>query len=99
MQLEGRMIDKVQVSKFDVGDIGVEALLFQTGYLTIAEERRVDSDTLYRLDYPNFEVRKSLSKVLLDYLGESLGEISKWGRKLCELLSGNEFESFGEQLQ
>ena len=99
MELEGRMIDKVQVSKFDVGDIGVEALLFQTGYLTIAEERRVGSDTLYKLDYPNFEVRKSLSSGLMDYFGESLVEVSRQGRQLCELLGSNEFERFGEQLQ
>ena len=99
MELEGRMIDKVQVLKFDVGDVGVEALLFQTGYLTIAEERRVGSDTLYKLDYPNFEVRKSLSSGLMDYLGESLVEVSEWGRKLCGLLRDNEFEGVREQLQ
>ncbi len=99
MELEGRMIDKVQVLKFDVGDVGVEALLFQTGYLTIAEERRVGSDTLYKLDYPNLEVRKSLSSGLMDYLGESLVEVSEWGRKLCGLLRDNEFEGVREQLQ
>ena len=43
------------LSKFDVGDIGTEALLFQTGYLTIAEERKLGGKTLYRLGYPNQE--------------------------------------------
>ena len=36
MELEGRLAGMDLVSKFDVGDIGIEALLFQTGYLTIA---------------------------------------------------------------
>ena len=41
------------LSKFDVDDSGTEALLFQTGYLTIAEERNLGGKTLYRLGYPN----------------------------------------------
>ena len=44
MELEGRLADMELVSKFDVGDIGIEALLFQTGYLTIAEELAIAED-------------------------------------------------------
>ena len=35
--------------------IGTEALLFQTGYLTITGEERLGGKTLYRLGYPNRE--------------------------------------------
>ena len=45
------------VSKFDVNDIGIEALLFQTGYLTIAEEQEEGFRTFYRLNYPNLKVQ------------------------------------------
>ena len=53
------------LSAFDVGGrsaaehIGTEALLFQTGYLTIAGEERLGGELLYRLGYPNREVRQS----------------------------------------
>ncbi len=41
LELEGHLADETLVSRFDVDDTGVEALLFQTGYLTIADETRV----------------------------------------------------------
>jgi hypothetical protein len=37
------------------------SLMFQSGYLTIVD---YDDDTeLYRLDYPNYEVKRSFSKI------------------------------------
>ena len=53
------------LSAFDVEHIGTEALLFQAGYLTITGEERLGGEALYRLDYPNREVRQSLNRVLL----------------------------------
>ena len=56
------------LSEFDVERIGTEALLFQTGYLTIAEEEELGGKALYRLGYPNREVRQSLNEYLLRHL-------------------------------
>ena len=56
------------LSAFDVDHIGTEALLFQTGYLTITGEERLGGQALYRLGYPNREVRQSLNHVLLRHL-------------------------------
>ena len=56
------------LSSFDVDRIAPEALLFQTGYLTIAEEERGDGSPQYRLGYPNLEVRQGLNESLLDAL-------------------------------
>ncbi len=56
------------LSSFDVDRIAPEALLFQTGYLTIAEEERRDGSPQYRLGYPNLEVRQGLNESLLDAL-------------------------------
>ena len=53
------------LSAFDVEHIGTQALLFQTGYLTITEAEELDGELLYRLSYPNREVRQSLNRVLL----------------------------------
>ena len=49
------------LSAFDVGRIGTEALLFQTGYLTITGEERLGEEALFRLGYPNRDVRQSLN--------------------------------------
>ena len=56
------------LSAFDVGSIGTEALLFQTGYLTITGEETLGGMALYRLGYPNREVRQSLNEYLLSHL-------------------------------
>ncbi len=53
------------LSTFDVGNMPVEALMFQTGYLTIAETLRLGETTAYRLSYPNREVYQSLNESLL----------------------------------
>ena len=99
MELENRLTDMALVSKFDVNDIGTEALLFQTGYLTIADERKDGFDYLYRLDYPNLEVRISLNRGLLQHLGKPVVEATGQARMLCGLLEANDFEGFGDRLR
>ena len=57
------------LSAFDVDAVAPEALLFQTGYLTIAaEEKAPDGPPRFRLRYPNREVRRGLNEGLLDAL-------------------------------
>ena len=80
------------LSTFDVDDIGTEALLFQTGYLTIHEHRRVAGQTVYRLGYPNQEVRQSLNRRLSRHLsGDSTRQMAN-SLRLYELLEANDFE-------
>ena len=99
MELENRMATMSLVSRFDVNGIGIQALLFQTGYLTITEEQEDDFDNLFRLDYPNLEVRISLNRGLLGYLGITGSDSLDQGRALRALLEANDFERFGEQLR
>ena len=63
------------LSTFDVGHIAPEALLFQTGYLTIKKvEEPIRGQWVYTLCYPNHEVETSLNSALLGgYLGEERG--------------------------
>ncbi|MFG6665862.1 ATP-binding protein [Halomonas sp. HNIBRBA4712] len=58
------------LNRFDVDDIASEALLFQTGYLTIkAVEEPLLGYRLYTLGFPNQEVEVSLNQALLPALG------------------------------
>ncbi len=67
--LEGVHASETLLSAFDVDFIAPEALLFQTGYLTIAEVEEQPNDyPRYRLGYPNREVRRGLNESLLDAL-------------------------------
>ena len=66
--LENVHADAALLSTFDVDTMPAEALLFQTGYLTIVDEERDNGRMLYRLAYPNREVRRGLNESLLDAL-------------------------------
>jgi len=98
-EIEGRRVDESLVSKFDVDDIGIEALLFQTGYLTIKDERLEGFDTLYTLDYPNREVQLSLNRGLLQHLGKAGVEAGRPGRDLCARLEANDFAGLAATLR
>ena len=75
------------LSAFDVNRIGTEALLFQTGYLTILSEEEVGGESVYRLGYPNREVRQSLNRSLLSHLVQDAAEPAKNRVRLSRLLA------------
>ncbi|MDE0104488.1 MAG: AAA family ATPase [Bryobacterales bacterium] len=99
LDLENRISDIDLVSTFDVDDISIDALLFQTGYLTIASEESDEEETFFTLDYPNKEVRRSLNKGLLAHLGRPAMEVRALGNELCRLLAVNDFQAFGDRLR
>ncbi|MXY64578.1 MAG: ATP-binding protein [Gammaproteobacteria bacterium] len=99
MELEQRTTDARKLSRFDVGDIGIDALLFQTGYLTITSEERRGHRTLYTLDYPNFEVLQSLNDGLLGYITGPENGVADQGDELGRLLVDNDFNGFADRLK
>ena len=94
--LEGMIGSDDLLSKFDVDDIATEALLFQTGYLTIAEEMSLGGKVLYRLDYPNREVKQGLNEHLLRAMGLDPSRQGAHDIRLYELLSANDFPRLEE---
>ena len=91
VDLETMTSEEALLGRFDVGDIGTEALLFQTGYLTIVEKREVGAKALYRLGYPNREVKQSLNTHLLRVLGPDPSRQGAREIRLYEALSDNDF--------
>ena len=80
------------LSAFDVDRIAVEALLFQTGYLTIAGTEEWEDETYYKLEYPNLEVRKSLHGALLERMIDDTGLQTTSVRKLRRALRDGDGE-------
>ena len=87
------------LSAFDVEHIGTEALLFQTGYLTITGEERPGGKTLYRLGYPNREVRESLNEQLLLHLGQDADQLTANSMRLARLLKAHDCVGLKELFQ
>ena len=79
------------LSTFDVGDIATEALLFQTGYLTIRHTEPRGGRMFYRLGYPNREVRQSLNESLLSHLIGHSSRRLEYSARLYDLLLANDF--------
>ena len=79
------------LSTFDVDHIATEALLFQTGYLTITDEEDFGGKVLYRLGYPNREVRQSLNESLLRHLVRDSTRQMANSVRLYRLLEANDF--------
>ena len=80
------------LSTFDVDDMATEALLFQTGYLTIRDEEDLGGEPLYRLGYPNREVRQSLNRSLLRHLVRDSSRQTANSVRLYRLLENHDAE-------
>ena len=87
------------LSAFDVDLISTEALLFQTGYLTITGEERLGGKALYRLGYPNREVRESLNEHLLIHLVQDTAQQMANSMRLARLLAAHDCAGLQELVQ
>ncbi len=91
LKLDEMMAGSDLLSTFDVDEIATEALLFQTGYLTITGEENLGGESLYQLGYPNREVRQSLNRSLLRYLVKDSSQQMANSVQLYRLLGANDF--------
>ena len=90
--LDGMPASDELLSAFDVDEIAPAALLFQTGYLTIREREDLDGETLYRLGYPNREVRQGLNRSLLRRLGQDGSQQTANSVRLRRLLEADDVD-------
>ncbi|MBS0608090.1 MAG: ATP-binding protein [Proteobacteria bacterium] len=85
--LARRYANEALLSTFDVDGIASEALLWQTGYLTIHEVRQpILGQWVYTLGYPNREVEASLNASLLLGMGADGMQAFQQRLRLIELL-------------
>ena len=91
LDLDGMPSSSELLSAFDVEAIATEALLFQTGYLTIKSVRDRGGVLRYNLGYPNREVRQSLNESLLRRLVQDTTRQTANSERLYDLLEVNDF--------
>ena len=92
VSLDGMLGSHELLSAFDVDAIGTEALLFQTGYLTIVRSEPRGAEMFYWLAYPNREVRQSLNRSLLNHMTGDPSRRSSHSARLYDVLLTNDFE-------
>ena len=89
LALDGMVGSAALLGAFDVDAIAPEALLFQTGYLTIRGTESRGGRTRYRLGYPNREVFQSLNESLLAHLARDPRR-ERNGDRLYDLLAAGD---------
>ena len=97
-ELDNLVVDEADLAAFDIERIETAALLFQTGYLTIRGREGDAGDGLYRLGYPNREVRGALNASLLRVLAPSVSAQSACSR-LRRLLAAHDFAGVEQLLR
>jgi hypothetical protein len=85
------------LDKFDIEHISIEALMFQTGYLTIKEVKTIESEEMYILDYPNKEVRQSFNRDLVFYITKSYNTDRIYNLKIG--IINEEIEKIKEEIE
>ena len=79
------------ISRFDVDQITTEALLFQSGYLTIKEQETLVSGMVrYTLGYPNLEVEFALNTCLLNAYTSDASASDQLSTRLYDLLQAGD---------
>ncbi|HLP45527.1 MAG TPA: PD-(D/E)XK nuclease domain-containing protein, partial [Candidatus Kapabacteria bacterium] len=100
IEFENIEADDTIFESFDIDNMELTSLLFQTGYLTIKEKFFCGGDAIYRLSYPNKEVRDSFLKHLLKGFTErQLVENLKILRKLKSSINRGDLDTFFEAIK
>jgi hypothetical protein len=95
--LAGLRSSMTLLSSFDVDQIAPEALLFQTGYLTIHNvSQPILGQWVYTLGYPNQEVEASLNSAMLGALGAEEQQSFTTRLRLLDILKDNDIPAMRE---
>jgi hypothetical protein len=98
-ELGQTIASEMLLSTFDVDTMPVEALLFQTGYLTVDRVEEIAGSRFFHLRYPNREVYQSLNVILTGtFLGDA-GRESQLRLGLVRLLQAADFSGLERHFQ
>ena len=69
--LENLKVNESVISAFSMDQLLIETVLFQSGYLTIQEATQLGPRRVFRLGFPNLEVKVSFTDALLSHYTQS----------------------------
>jgi hypothetical protein len=96
--LSNLVVDEKLLDSFDVENIDLEVILYQSGYLTIDKMIEKRNRIEYRLKIPNEEVRSSFNDIVIDYLTNQKVEKLHHQDKLYDTLAEGNLEEFKNSL-
>ncbi|SFO87515.1 ATP-binding protein [Hydrogenimonas thermophila] len=102
-KLSNLVVGKELVDSFDIENISLEVILYQSGYLTIdekiVEEFGFNTIIKYKLKLPNLEVKASLNNYILEHLlNQTNGEKLQNQTNLYKALANAKLDDFKNTL-
>ncbi|MGE4492568.1 MAG: ATP-binding protein [Syntrophotalea sp.] len=97
-KLDNLRVSKSLIDSYDIEDIELEPILFQSGYLTIGRQENVGAVTMYILNFPNLETRYSFNDFLLRHLTGQDAEKAEFQTQIYSALSGADVLAFKQAL-
>ncbi|MEA1901840.1 MAG: AAA family ATPase [Thermodesulfobacteriota bacterium] len=96
--LDGVNISESAFSSYEIENLKIIPILFQTGYLTITGYNKERME--YTLAYPNFEVKNSMTECLAEAYSFVESElVHGYAWKLIDTLRDQDFETFFDTLK
>jgi len=94
-EFEHKNIGETILDSYDLENLNIYSLMFQTGYLTIETIETDDDFIIYTMTYPNKEVRSSFNTYILEaFTKNPRDEIEPNARKLKRALQKDSIEEF-----
>ena len=95
--IEKNIVSEYIFDSYEIKNIDITSLLFQTGYLTIKKiDRNINENyTLYTLSYPDFEVKESLlNYIFSEFVHEDTSRIQPLHIRMNTALSQKNLDEF-----
>ncbi|WP_069473058.1 AAA family ATPase [Candidatus Marithrix sp. Canyon 246] len=92
-EFENKKVSEILFDSYNLENLNIFVLLFQTGYLTISEINQKTRTIQYILNYPNFEVKQAFM-TFLSFTKNDLGDIQPAAEDLRDYLENDDIEGF-----
>jgi hypothetical protein len=94
-EFENKKVSEILFDSYNLENLNIFVLLFQTGYLTINEINQKSRTIQYILNYPNFEVKQAFMTFLFNsFTNNDLGDIQPAAEDLRDYLENDDIEGF-----
>jgi hypothetical protein len=100
MEFENLAVTGFTFDTYDIENMDISALLFQTGYLTVKIITIEDEEKTYELSYPNHEVRNSFLTYLLgEYTQKKSGVNTRLLKRIGKAAAADDMDRFVRELK
>ena len=100
MEFENLPANSFTFDSYDIENMEIAALLFQTGYLTIKKITLENEEKTYELSYPNHEVRNSfLTHLLGKYTQKKIGSHMRLLKRIGKAVGAGDLDRFIHEIK